>query len=124
MNEHAFSSCFQSAKNFMTCETDRIRFRHSEILKDRYEAHVEILHYSSYSYVHICITKDDMYLDAFNARLTGNGREQLCDSLANEYLQSNAINELCQVFDELSLPRENYKIFSALDRSSKGETIA
>ena len=123
MNEHANSLRSADPKTFLTYEKGRTRIRRIIELSDNCEAHVEILHYSCYSFVDICITKQDMYVPAFNARLSGNGHRQSCESLVNAHLRSSAFRELHEKFDELCIPREDEKLFAVLDEESAGGAV-
>ncbi len=123
MNEHAFSPRSLDPKTFMTYEKGRTRIRQVIDLPDNCEAHVEVLHYSCYSFVDICITKQDMYLPAFHVRLSGSGHRQSCEGLVNEYLRSPAFRDLHAHFDELSIPRENEQLFAVLDEHSTGGAV-
>ena len=123
MNEHANSFRSATPKTFLTYEKGRTRIRRVIDLPDNCEAHVEMLHYSCYSFIDICITKQDMYLPAFNMRLNGNGHRQFCEGWVNEYLRSPAFRELHEKFDELCIPRENEKLFAELDEDSTGGAV-
>lgn len=123
MNEHANSLRSADPKTFLTYEKGRTRIRQVVGLPDNCEAHVEILHYSCYSFVDICITKQDMYLPAFHARLNGTGHRQSCEGLVDEYLRSPAFRELHSEFDELCIPRENEQLFAVLDEHSTGGAV-
>ena len=123
MNEHAFSPRSSDSKTFMTYEKGRTRIRRVVDLPGDCKTHVEILHYSCYSFVDICITKEDMYLSAFHARLNGTGHRQSCEGLVDEYLRSPAFQELYSQFDELCIPRENEHLFALLDVCSTGGAV-
>lgn len=123
MNEHAFFPRSSDPKTFMTYEKGRTRIRKMIELPDDCEAHVEILHYSCYSFIDVCITKQDMYLPAFHVRLNGNGHRQICEGLVNDYLRSPAFRELHAEFDELCIPRENEQMFALLDVCSTGGAV-
>ena len=123
MNEHAFSPRSSNPKTYMTYEKGRTRIRQVIDLPDACEAHVEILHYSCYSFVDICITKQDMYLPAFHARLNGTGHRQSCMGLVDEYLRSPAFRDLHADFNELCIPRENEQLFVASDECVAGGAV-
>ena len=123
MNEHAFSPRSSEFKTYMTYEKGRTRIRQVIDLPDNCEAHVEVLHYSCYSFVDICITKQDMYLPAFHARLNGTGHRQSCKGLVDEYLRSPAFRDLHADFDELCIPRENEQLFVASDECVAGGAV-
>lgn len=123
MNEHAFSPRSSESKTYMTYEKGRTRIRQVIDLPDNCEAHVEVLHYSCYSFVDICITKQDMYLPAFHARLNGTGHRQSCKGLVDEYLRSPAFRDLHADFDELCIPRENEQLFVASDECVAGGAV-
>lgn len=123
MNEQAFPTRSLESKTYMTYEKGRTRIRQVIDLPDNCEAHVEVLHYSCYSFVDICITKQDMYLPAFHARLNGTGHRQSCKGLVDEYLRSPAFRELHSEFDELCIPRENEQLFALLDVCSTGGAV-
>lgn len=123
MNEQAFPTRSLESKTYMTYEKGRTRIRQVIALPNNCEAHVEFRHYSWFSVVDICITKQNMYIPALQVWLKDADHRQSCKSLADEYLRSPAFRELHSEFDELCIPRENERLFVASDERVAGGAV-